>query len=202
MNDVCMLTASSTPNQIRSMPIFSATGPNSGTMMKASSKKSRKKASTKVSTLTTIRKPHWPPGTEVSRCSTHRSPLTARKVRPNTVEPIRMNTTKHDSLVVVSMACLSRFSDRRLRTSAIAIAPTAPIAPPSVGVATPMKMVPSTRKIRNSGGIITKVTRSASADSHPSRSSLLASAMTKADTPQISMVSTMRSSTGAVPCSR
>ena len=31
------------------------------------------------------------------------------------------------------------------------------MAPPSVGVATPMKMVPSTRKIRNSGGTITKV---------------------------------------------
>ncbi len=36
-------------------------------------------------------------------------------------------------------------------------APLAPIAPPSVGVATPMKMVPSTRKIRNSGGTITNV---------------------------------------------
>ena len=32
------------------------------------------------------------------------------------------------------------------------------MAPPSVGVATPMKIVPSTRKIRNSGGTITKVT--------------------------------------------
>ena len=36
-------------------------------------------------------------------------------------------------------------------------APAAPIAPPSVGVAMPMKIVPSTRKIRNSGGTITKV---------------------------------------------
>jgi hypothetical protein len=36
-------------------------------------------------------------------------------------------------------------------------APEAPMAPPSVGVATPMKMVPSTRKIRNSGGTMTKV---------------------------------------------
>ena len=32
------------------------------------------------------------------------------------------------------------------------------MAPPSVGVATPMKIVPSTRKIRNSGGTITNVT--------------------------------------------
>ena len=33
------------------------------------------------------------------------------------------------------------------------MAPLAPIAPPSVGVATPMKIVPSTRKISTSGGI-------------------------------------------------
>ena len=44
------------------------------------------------------------------------------------------------------------------------IAPAAPMAPPSVGVATPMKMVPSTRKIRPSGGTITKVTCSARLD--------------------------------------
>ena len=47
-------------------------------------------------------------------------------------------------------------------------APVAPIAPPSVGVATPRKMVPSTRKISASGGISTKVTRSAMRDSRPS----------------------------------
>jgi hypothetical protein len=76
MNEVCMLTASSTPNQTRSMPSLSATGASSGTMMKDSSKKSRKKASTKTSMLTTIRKPTWPPGRPSSRCSTHRSPLT------------------------------------------------------------------------------------------------------------------------------
>ena len=44
------------------------------------------------------------------------------------------------------------------------IEPVAPIAPPSVGVATPMKIVPSTRKMRNSGGTMTKVTCWASAD--------------------------------------
>jgi hypothetical protein len=41
------------------------------------------------------------------------------------------------------------------------------MAPPSVGVARPRKMVPSTRKIRISGGISTKVTRSESFDSRP-----------------------------------
>ena len=38
MNEVCMFTASSTPNQIKSMPILSATGPSSGMTMKDSSK--------------------------------------------------------------------------------------------------------------------------------------------------------------------
>jgi hypothetical protein len=62
MNEVCMLTASRTPNQIRSIPSFSATGPSSGTTMNESSKKSRKKASRKIRMLTTIRKPICPPG--------------------------------------------------------------------------------------------------------------------------------------------
>ena len=57
-----MLTPSSTPNQIRSIPSFSATGPISGMTMNESSKKSRKNASTKIRMLTTIRKPSWPPG--------------------------------------------------------------------------------------------------------------------------------------------
>src|SRR3546814_2369532 len=74
-----------------------------------------------------------------------------RKLRLNTVDPTRMNTTKHDSLVVVSMACLSSASEKRPREMAMIKAPTAPMAPPSVGVATPMKMVPSTRKIRKLG---------------------------------------------------
>ena len=73
-------------------------GRSSGTMMKASSKKSRKKASTKTIALTTIRKPIWPPGRLVSRLSTQRSPLTPRKIRLNTVEPIRMNMTKERQL--------------------------------------------------------------------------------------------------------
>src|SRR5665213_481727 len=79
-----------------------------------------------------------------------------------------MNTTNVDSLAVVSIACFSSDSDRRRRASAMISAPVAPIAPPSVGVATPRKMVPSTRKISASGGIITNVTRSAIFDKRPS----------------------------------
>ena len=71
-----MLTPRMTPNQIRSMPSFSAAGPSSGMTMKASSKKSRKNASTNTKALTKIRKPIWPPGSDVSRCSTQMWPLT------------------------------------------------------------------------------------------------------------------------------
>ncbi len=62
MKAVCMFTQSSTPNQTRSMPSESATGARSGTMMKAISKKSRKKAMKKMKMLTKIRKPTTPPG--------------------------------------------------------------------------------------------------------------------------------------------
>src|SRR5260221_2336310 len=71
-----------------------------------------------------------------------------------------MKTTNEVSLAVVFIAWRNRLNDRRRRTSAIASAPLAPMAPPSVGVATPRKMVPSTRKMSASGGISTKSTRS------------------------------------------
>ena len=54
--------------------------------------------------LTTIRKPSWPPGRPVSRCSTQFGPSTPWNDRLNTVEPIRMKSTKHDSFIVVSIA--------------------------------------------------------------------------------------------------
>src|SRR4051812_50027001 len=71
-----------------------------------------------------------------------------------------MNTTKEVSLAVVFIAWRSNENDRRRRASAIASAPVAPMAPPSVGVATPRKMVPSTRKMSASGGVSTNGPRS------------------------------------------
>ncbi len=91
-----------------------------------------------------------------------------------------MNMTKHDSLVVLSSACFSSDHVNRRRDSAMTSAPTAPIAPPSVGVAMPRKIVPSTRKISTSGGISTKVTCSERRDNRPSRSSRFPSANVKA----------------------
>ena len=77
-------------------------------------------------------------------------------------------------------------------------APVAPIAPPSVGVATPRKIVPSTRKISASGGISTKVTRSAICDSRPSLSTLLITAAKNATPTPTDVEITMRSSSGDV----
>src|SRR5690606_16088553 len=73
---------------------------------------------------------------------------------------------------------------------------TAPMAPPSVGVASPMKIVPRTKKIKNKGGIITKVTRSAIRDSQPRPSPLLTRATTHEDNPQSSKITTTCSSMG------
>ena len=68
-----------------------------------------------------------------------------------------MNTTKAESFAVDSVAWRIRSQLNRRFAAPRIMAPAAPIAPPSVGVARPMKIVPSTRKIRNSGGTITKV---------------------------------------------
>jgi hypothetical protein len=62
------------------------------------------------------------------------------------------------------------------------IAPGAPMPPPSVGVARPMKMVPSTRKISASGGIITNTTFLGHARQQAEFEVRLASANTKAPT--------------------
>ena len=78
-------------------------------------------------------------------------------------------------------------------------APAAPMAPPSVGVATPMKIVPSTRKISASGGISTNITRSASRDSRPIRVTLLITAATNAMPMAIDVHMTIVSSVGACP---
>ena len=107
-----------------------------------------------------------------------------------------MNTTKVVSLAVASMACRSSFQSSRLRASAMASAPVAPMAPPSVGVATPMKMVPSTRKISASGGIRTKVTFSAMVDSRPRPVMRLITAATNAVAMPTIMLMTISSSVG------
>ena len=87
-----------------------------------------------------------------------------------------MNTTKAESFAVESSAWLTRVSDKRRLAIAMIIAPVAPIAPPSVGVARPMKIVPSTRKISPSGGISTMMTSCDKRESNGSFSSLFASA--------------------------
>ena len=185
-----IISASTGTPGISSGRILAATGASIGITMNAISKKSMNIPRMKTRMFTTIRKPIAPPGRLSNRCSTQTCPSAALNVNENTVEPIRMNITKLDSRVVLTSACLSRAMFNRLRATAITSAPTAPIAPPSVGVATPRKMVPSTRKISTSGGIRTKVTCSASLDSSPIRVTrlMIASASATNDATVIDMM--------------
>ena len=147
--------------------------------------------------FTKIRKPITPPGKLFNRLSTQCAPSTPWNTKLNMVEPIKMYITKAASLVVDSKACTNNWKFKRPRTNAMIMAPTAPIAPPSVGVATPKKMVPNTKKISSRGGISTNVTRSAKRDSKPKRVILFREAKTKAkkvpahsDTTMVSSVAT------------
>ena len=72
-----------------------------------------------------------------------------------------MNRTIEVRRVVTSMVPIRVLRSRRRLMAASNIAPTAPKAPASVGVAMPAKIDPSTARIRNSGGIITSTTRRA-----------------------------------------
>ncbi len=188
-----------TPNQTRSIPIFSATGARIGITMNAISKKSMNIPRMNISTLTAIRNPSGPPGSLSNRCSTQMWPSAALNVKLNTVEPIRMNSTKQDSLAVLSSACLSKSKLSWRRAVAMIRAPNAPIAPPSVGVAIPRKIVPRTRKIRTRGGISTNVTRSESKDSNPSFVRRFANASPSAVKAAIVIDITSTSSVGASP---
>ncbi len=84
--------------------IFSATGISIGITMNAISKKSMKQPRTNTRMFTTIRKPNAPPGMFLNRCSTHRWPSAALKVKLKTVEPIRMKSTNVASRTVLSSA--------------------------------------------------------------------------------------------------
>lgn len=75
-----------------------------------------------------------------------------------------MNSTKAESRVVDVSAERTTSMFNRPLAAAIMSAPTAPMAPPSVGVAMPRKIVPSTRKISASGGMSTMMTCWASRD--------------------------------------
>ena len=62
------------------------------------------------------------------------------------------------SFAVASIVSLTAFIVRRPRDSASAMAPTAPRAPASVGVAMPAKMLPRTTRISTMGGSMTTAT--------------------------------------------
>ena len=74
------------------------------------------------------------------------------------------------------------------------------MAPPSVGVATPMKMVPSTRNIRNSGGTITKVVCCAMCDRKRKPVNLAMIQLTTATQKANKIPKNMVSTTKSAPC--
>ena len=92
----------------------------------------------------------WPPGSDVSKMfHPHVAVHPVEGEREDTRAPTRMKSTKAESLAVASTAWLHEVerSMPALDRWPGCIAPAAPMAPPSVGVATPMKIVPSTRKM-------------------------------------------------------
>ena len=135
-------------------------------------KLSKKKAKKNTKRLTAIKKPICPPGKEVSNSSIQRSPSTPLNVSPNTVDPIKIKMTIALIRIVDVIACQTRSFSRRLLIAAKANAPTAPIAPPSVGVARPIKMVPRTKKMSTSDGTMPHRIRLKSFQSIGGRASL------------------------------
>ena len=173
-----MLTPSSTPNQIRSMPKLLRHRAKQWHHDKRQLEEVEEERQHEDQDVDHDQKPTWPPGKPVSRCSTHLGPSTPWNARLKMVEPIqdkhyeagqfhcrikrlfqRSETqpppgySHYQRTDGPHRAALSRGSDAR-------------------------KIVPSTRKISNSGGISTKVTRSAMRDSRPQPVSLLTTAAT------------------------
>ena len=132
-------------------------------MMKAISKKSRKNARKKMKMLTAIKKPIWPPGKPASMCSIQMPPSTPWNTSEKTREPIKMKTTIAVSRMVLIMASFTSAHVSRLWIAARIMAPTAPIAPASVGVAMAVlipgkpPMLPSTVKISTADGMMPRM---------------------------------------------
>ena len=121
--------------------------------MKAISKKSRKKARKKTKMLTKIRKPTCAAGQAREQVLDPAAAVDALEHQAETVAPIRMKITIAVMRMVDVHAPAAPAARSGGRCSAAStMAPTAPIAPASVGVARPRKIVPSTRKISTSDG--------------------------------------------------
>ena len=167
-----MFTHSSTPNQIRSMPQLVG--------------HRREQRNDDEGDLEEVEEEGEEEHEDVD--DDQEADLAARQVRPagarptvavdalehqaeNSVEPIRMNITIAVMRMVDSIACRISVQVRRRCSAASTIAPTAPIAPASVGVAMPRKIVPSTRKISTTDGTMPHSTRFHSAQPRSVRAS-------------------------------
>ena len=132
-----------------------ATGPSSGSRMKAISKKSMKKPSTNTSRFTTTRNPSAPPGTSAKSCSTHRSPVDAAE---DEREDGRADEDEHHEGGQLRRL-VHGLAEERPGEPALArwrgrARPPRPSRRPRSAWRCPGRSFPRTRKMRTSGGTI------------------------------------------------
>ena len=160
-----MFTPSMTPNQIRSMPSLSAAGPMQRHDDEGDLEEVEEERQHEDQHVDDDEEARLAAG---QRCQQVLDPDVAADAIERQREDARADQDEeHECRQLRGRfdACRSRSKVMRRLIMARMMAPAAPMAPPSVGVARPMKIVPSTRKIRTSGGTMTKVTCSARLDS-------------------------------------
>ncbi len=123
-----------------------------GITMKMISKVSRMKPSMNMMNITTATAASVPPGRFDRNSCTRLSPPIRRNTMENTEAPNRMMKTMQVIEAVAMAVSRSTLKDRRMRTAARTIAPTAPTEAASVGVAMPPRIEPRTAMISSKGG--------------------------------------------------
>ena len=138
------------------------TGPTIGTTTKVISIKSRIKPSKKITSMTMKVAPTSPPGICSNSLCINASPPYPRNTSENTDAPIRIKNTIAVVRVVERATSRAAFIVIDLASKARRIAPIAPTAAASVGVAIPVRMEPRTANIRTKGDtrLVTISTRS------------------------------------------
>ena len=148
-----MLTPSSTPNQIRSIPSFSAAGPSSGIDDEGQLEEVEEEGQQEHQDVDDDEEADLAAG---QRGQQVLDPEVAVDAVERQREDARADQDEDDEgreLAPSSPSPGASGESSRLAQAPARARPTAPMAPPSVGVAMPRKIVPSTRKISASGGI-------------------------------------------------
>ena len=108
--------------------------------------------------MTTSMEPTTPPGRFSSTARTASSPSKPLNTSEKNEAPSRIMNTMLLTRVVVRMTSRRRPQPSCLRCNAISVAPVAPTAAASVGVASPARIDPSTARISSNGGNSTRTT--------------------------------------------